>query len=100
MDNVREPQGIDAFVEGLSSFDNQEVMVQDPPTAAVQSASLDVKKPQRVKKVTIAEPEVHSSSEDDNVVDKLRVFYEENQAVILASLALGIGYYVYKKNNK
>ena len=99
MTNIQEPQGIDAFAEGLSSFDNQEVLVKEQPTAAVESASLNVKKQMPSKKVTIVEPEVESSKED-SAIDQLKEFYEENQALILASLAVGIGLYVYKKNKK
>jgi len=97
---LQEPHGIDAFAEGLSSFDNQEIVSQEQPTAAVQSASLDINKPQQVKRVTIAEPEVHTADNEEDIVDKLKVFYEENQTVILASLALGLGYYMYKKQQK
>ena len=99
MSVLQEPQGIDAFTEGLSSFDNAEVVQssQPQPTAAVQSASLDMKKPQTVKNVTISEP---VSDVEENIVDKLKLFYEENQTLVLASLALGIGYYVYKKQQK
>jgi len=99
MTYLQEPQGIDAFAEGLSSFDNQEIAQpsQSEPTAAVQSASLDINKPQAVRRVTIAEP---VSDDEENIVDKLKVFYEENQTMILASLAIGIGYYVYKKQQK
>ena len=97
---LQEPQGIDAFAEGLSSFDNQEVILQEQPTAAVQSASLDINKEQPVKRVTIAEPPEVSASVNEDIVDKLKVFYEENQTMILTSLALGIGFYVYKKNKK
>jgi len=97
MASLQEPQGIDSFTEGLSSFDNQEVMTQEQPTAAVQSASLNINKPQSVKKVTIVEPESQTDENEENIVDKLKVFYQENQTVILASLAVGIGYYVYKK---
>lgn len=97
-----EPQGIDAFAEGLSSFDNQEIIQSSEcqPTAAVQSASLDMNKPQSVKKVTISEPEIELSEDEENIMTKLELFYEENQTVILASLALGIGYYVYKRQQK
>lgn len=99
---LQEPQGIDAFTEGLSSFDSQEIMQvsQEQPTAAVQSASLDINQPQSVKKVTIVEPESKDSDEEDDIIDKLKMFYEDNQTVILASLALGIGYYVYKRQKK
>ena len=99
MTDLQEPQGIDEFAEGLSSFDNQEVMVQEQPTAAVQSASLDINKQQPVNKVTIAEPEVKDSDEE-NIMTKLELFYENNQTMILASLAVGIGYYVYKRQQK
>ena len=96
MSSLQEPQGIDEFAEGLSSFDNQEVMVQEEPTAAVQSASLDIKKQQPVNKVTIEEPK----SDEETIMTKLELFYENNQTMILASLAVGIGYYVYKRQQK
>ena len=78
---LQEPQGIDAFTQGLSSFDNQEIVqeIHSEPTAAVQSASLDMNKPQAVKRVTIAEPEVQVSDDDENIVDKMKVYYDENQ---------------------
>ena len=96
-----EPQGIDAFAEGLSTINNQEVIAQEQPTAAVQSASLDINKPQPVKKVTIAEPpEASSTSDEENIIDNLKDFYEENQTIVLASLAVGIGYYMYRRQQK
>ena len=90
-----EPQGIDAFAEGLSSFENQEIVQPEmtEPTAAVQSASLDIKTPQYVKKVTINTEPVE---EESDFVDKLKTFYEENQTLVLASLTIGIGYYIYR----
>ena len=97
MTDIQEPQGIDVFAEGLSSFGNQEVTVEEQCSAAVQSASLDIKKPQVVKKVTVAEP---VAEDEDNIVDKLKVFYEENQTIILSSLAVGIAFYIYKKQQK
>ena len=98
---LQEPQGIDSFAEGLSSFDSQEILSvqQEEPTAAVQSASLNIDKPQHVKKVTIQEPE-GQVTDDNDIVDKLKTFYEENQTVVLASLAFGIGYYVFNKKNQ
>ena len=101
MSAQHEPQGIDAFAEGLSSFDNERIISEEQqPTAAVQSASLNLNNRQSVKKVTIVEPEVQISDEEENIVDKLKIFYEENQTMILASLTIGIGYYIYKKNQK
>ena len=97
-----EPQGIDAFAEGLSSFENQEVISTnvEPPTAAVESASLNINKPNLGKKVTIAEPEVQTVNEDNSLIEQLEQFYSQNQTIILASLAVGVGYYFHQRNKK
>lgn len=101
MADLEGPQGIDMFAEGLSTFEHEQVINQEQPTAAVQSASLDINKPQTTKKVTIVEPAVKTDEEEESIVDKLKDFYEENQTMILASLVIGsIGFYMYKKKQK
>ena len=101
------PQGLDAFSEGLSSFENQELVQSVEPTAAVQSASNN-----SVKKVTIVEPPsfmndtknesvvTKSNNEDEgDLIQNLKDFYNENQTIILAGLVVAVGFYYYKKKN-
>ena len=97
-----EPQGVDVFAEGLSSFKNQEIISTnvEPPTAAVESASLNIDKPNVGKKVTITEPEVQTVNEDNHLIEELEHFYYENQTILLASLAIGVGYYFHRQNKK
>ena len=94
------PQGIDAFSEGLSSFENQEIVTVSEPTAAVQSASNN-----SVKKVTIVEgpsaggvagPVAGESEAESTFAD----FFEENKNMILVGIMVMGGIYYYKKNKK
>jgi hypothetical protein len=107
------PQGIDAFSEGLSSFENQELVQSVEPTAAVQSASNN-----SVKKVTIIEPpsfmndtknesvvaKPHNEGEDEgegegDLVQNLKDFYNDNQTIILVGLVVAVAFYYHKKKN-
>jgi hypothetical protein len=86
------PQGIDAFAEGLASFEQQS---SGPPTAAVESASLNV--PPKTKVTIMEPPQEQSVTVHPEEESSLRTMYEENQVVILSVLAVAIGYYFYKR---
>ena len=99
-----EPQGLDSFSEGLASFQQQEIQQVNEPTAAVESASLNIKPK---KHVTIVEPNVKpvpqkggkvQEQTSDYVFSKAKIFYEENQILVLGVIGLAVAYYFYKKN--
>lgn len=107
---ISEPEGISSFSDNLSSFNNEQVVQVSEPTAAVQSASSNV-----VKKVSIIEnptflnsdskvvnmnDEAESEDEESNVIDTVKNLFDENQTMIMLSVAVFVGYYFYKKNKK
>ena len=97
----QEPQGLDAFEEGLATFQHQEIQQIEEPTAAVESASLDTKHIR--KSVTIVEPltkAADGSEPESDIVSKLKSFYDENQTVVMSGVAIAIAYYFYKRNSK
>lgn len=99
----QEPQGLDSFSEGLASFQQEEIQQVTEPTAAVESASLDIKPK---KKVTIIEEpikQVKSPSQQpksSDMMSKLQTYYYDNQMIVLSIITLIIAYYFYKKNSK
>lgn len=102
-----EPQGLDSFSEGLASFQQQEIQQVNEPTAAVESASLDIKPK---KHVTIVEPNVKAiggskqkspgQNEDPDTMSQIKAFYEENQMLVMGVVGVAVVYYFYKRNNK
>ena len=96
----QEPQGLDAFEAGLATFQQQEIPQIQEPTAAVESASLDTKPKQHVSIVEPSQPSQPSPNHDDDIMSKLKSFYDDNQQFVLAAVAVGIAYYFYKRNTK
>jgi len=99
----QEPQGLDAFEAGLATFQQQEIPQIQEPTAAVESASLDTKPKQHVSIVEPSQPSQPSQpspNHDDDIMSKLKSFYDDNQQFVLAAVAVGIAYYFYKRNTK
>lgn len=102
-----EPQGLDSFAEGLASFQQQEIQQVNEPTAAVESASLDVKPK---KHVTIVEPNVKAiggskqkppvQNEEQDMMSQIKSFYDENQMLVMGVVGVAIVYYFYRRNNK
>ena len=100
------PQGLDSFSDGLASFQQQEIQQVSEPTAAVESASLDIKPK---KTVTIVEPPVKSMAvpqkggkiqeqASDDIVSQVKSFYEDNQMLVLGLVGATVAYYFYKRN--
>ena len=91
-----EPQGLDSFSEGLASFQQQEIQQATEPTAAVESASLNIKPK---KHVTIVEPSIKPKQmQTPDTIGQLKDFYNENQMLVMGVVAVGIAYYYYKKD--